>query len=88
MTKRARSEESMIELSLSQECDTPGTAGERVTAGTQERTGGQSATSGSLTPKVATLKYEEVPPADVAAEELLAASPFWALLLRAGYTWW
>ena len=29
----------------------------------------------------------EVPVLDVAAAELLATHPFWALLLRAGYTW-
>ena len=78
----------MIEFSSGQECDAPGTAEERGVVGTQEQVGVQSATSGNLAPEVATLKLEEALPADVAAEELLAASPFWALLLRADYTWW
>ena len=36
----------------------------------------------------ATYQVQEAPAVDWAAEELLKASPFWALLIQAGYTWW
>ena len=88
MTKRARPEESQIELPSDQECDNSATAGGGETASNQVQVGEQSATSGGSTPPVVNRQFEELPHADVAAEELLAASPFWALLLRAGYTWW
>ena len=36
----------------------------------------------------ATYQVHETQAVDWATEELLRASPFWALLIHAGYTWW
>ena len=88
MPKRKRPDEVLVSPPEYSESDVQIPASEETTGDHQPRSEASSVTSGN--PGLGTTAHlaGEVPAIDVAAAELLAASPFWALLLRAGYTWW
>ena len=87
MPKRTRSGEVLISPPEYSERDAQIPASEETTVDHQPRSEASPVTSGN--PGLGTTAHlaGEVLAIDVAAAELLAASPFWALLLRAGYTW-
>ena len=87
MPKRKRPDEVMVSLPEYSESDVPSPASEETTGDHQPRSEANSVTSGNPSLGTAAHLAGEVPVIDVAAAYLLAASPFWALLLRAGYTW-
>ena len=88
MPKRKRSEEIMIGSQASPE------SSNTVQSSEEESVVGQPGlvegvdTSGSPSTAAVTDRVEGVQALDAAAEALLASSPFWALLMDAGYTWW
>ena len=87
MPKRKRPDEVLASPPGYSESDAPIPVLEETTSDHQPRSEANSVTSGN--PGLGTTAHlaGEVPAIDVAATELLAASPFWALLLRACYTW-
>ena len=88
MPKRTGSGEVLIRPTVRTERNTQAQTSEEESVDHHSRSDGSRATSGS--PRVEATPYlmREVPAIDVAVEELLAATPFWSLLIRAGYTWW
>lgn len=79
MAQRTRAETDLSELSPVQE---------EGTAVFQARTEQTPVPSGSPASEGEVHQLEGVAPDDMAVEEELYTHPFWALLLRAGYTLW
>ena len=88
MTKRKRSEEIPIRSQAFPESIYAVQSSEEGTVVGQPGLVERVATSGSPTTAAATDQVEGVQSPDAAAKALLASSPFWALLMEAGYTWW
>ena len=88
MPKRTQSGEVLIRPRACTDCNAQVPISEEENVDPQSKAEGSSTTNGS--PRVEATPYltREVPAIDVAVEELLAASPFWSLLICAGYTWW
>ena len=88
MPKRKRSEETLIESQEWPESSNIVQSSEEETVVGQPGLVEGVAPSGSPVTVVVTDRVEGVQSLDAAAEALLASSPFWALLMDAGYTWW
>ena len=88
MTKRTRDGEVLIKPPSIPEYSAPAQASAGETVPNPPRYEERPGTRGNPACEVATYKVEDRPAVDVAAEELLASSPFWSLLLQAGFTWW
>ena len=88
MPKRKRSKEVLIGSQASPEpINTVQSSEEGIVVGQPWLVEGL-ATSGNPATATVTDRVEGVQALDAAAEALLASSPFWALLMDAGYTWW
>ena len=84
MTKRKRAENESSELPHAEE-----TVDSAVTPGKDPAVGeGSSLPVGTPVPEAEALVSEGGSAAEVAAQEELGPGPFWALLVRAGYTLW
>lgn len=88
MPKRKHSEEILVGPSLHTEPKDPSQASEGGTVEAQPAWVEGLITSGNPGIDATTSQVDEIQALDSAAEELLATSPFWALLMDAGYTWW
>ena len=87
MPKRNRSGEILIGPSAPSESNNPLPVSEERNVDGQARLVGGLVTSGIPASGAATYRADEVQALDAAAEALLAANPFWSLLIDAGYTW-
>ena len=88
MPKRTRSGEIVVDKSSDTEYRTRGPVSENGTITHQCRREEEPVPSGGPEPTTEAHWEKALPVVDVAAHELLVASPFWALLIRVGYTWW
>ena len=88
MPKRKRSGESEIEKPSDIEGSARHSGAESGTVNLQTRHKERPVPSGSTEPSTKSQWEGALPAIDAAAQELLEARVFWALLIRAGYTWW
>ena len=88
MPKRKRSEEDPIGSQAISESNYTDQPSEEETVVGQPRAAEEVATSGSSVNVAETGRVQGSQSLDATAEALLASSPFWALLMDAGYTWW
>ena len=88
MPKRTRSGEVLIESSPAPKGNGQTTTAYAGTGCNQQRLGEGDVPCGILVVEPTAQQVQGTHAVDWAAEELLRTSPFWALLIRAGYTWW
>ena len=88
MPKRKRADEGVIDKPSEAEDIVRDSDSESGTVNSQPGSEERSVPSGSPETYTEPQWERALQAIDAAAQELLEASPFWALLIRAGYTWW